>query len=115
MSATLDFQLSKTPLRIGDTLQAPSSDHYNVYYVGAKAVFVERDILVRDTTGWFKPFGCCFESVEIAGLRQGERIKREGHSGEFVVKKVIHDEGTIIVTEHIELSDLAGWTIVRPG
>lgn len=102
-------------LRAGDSIQSPSGTHYDVYYLGVNKVYVERDIHVRDTSGWLQPFGSRYVSLDIAGLRQGDRLKREGHTGEFVVKNAIYAEGLVIVTEYLELSDLAGWTIVRPG
>lgn len=104
-----------TILHAGDTVQSPNGTNFRVYYVGIEKAYLERDITVRDITGWFKPFGCCFESIAIAGLRQGERIRREGHTGEFVVKNVIYKECAFIATEYIELTDPTGWTFVTPG
>ena len=99
-------------LRVGDTIKSTNGTQFRVYYLGTVKAYLERDIHVRDVAGWFKPFGCCFESIQIAGLRQGERIKREGHTGEYVVKKVIYDKGVVIVTEYIELEDFTGWSAV---
>lgn len=100
-----------------NTLNSPSGLRYAVNYISGNVVYLERELVIDDTEQlqyWLKKEGNGYVSLVLEGLRVGAELRCSIEPGLFTVKRISHLHGVIFASEYIVVTELTGWTVVRP-